>query len=429
MRPTWSSSKSGFAIRSLCTAGIAAIVAICQCQAQVVNWWDQPAAKLAAQVAETLGPGPVAFSIRNLSSIHAEQVVSIRKTLEASLKTHGVTVGGSESANAVRVTLSQNIHEQLWVAEIIEGNETKVKMVEFGPIDPEIPRTSAALTLRRQTLVLIQGQVLAALEIPSGLLMLEPEQAVLFTKTDNSWKEVQRARINMSHPLGRDPRGVLLGSAGGSVFDASLPGVHCSGSIGTAPEIVGLKITCSESDDPWAVTQPPIDLAAIAPSTSSANVAVAPIRAFYNAARNSFTGVLVPSLGSDLQPFYSLAQIPHNSGYSVLVDGVDGKVQLVENGAAHVIAGTRDWGSDITALYSGCGAAAQLVVSGSGDAASDSLRAYDLPSFEAIPASEPLDLDGSVMTLNAAADGKSLLAIVRHPNNMYEVDRVTALCN
>jgi hypothetical protein len=52
-----------------------------------------------------------------------------------------------------------------------------------------------------------------------------------------------------------------------------------------------------------------------------------------------------------------------------------------------------------------------------------------LPAFEAVPASEPLQLSGTIMALSTAADGKSVLAIVRNGANQFEVDRVSALCN
>ena len=59
----------------------------------------------------------------------------------------------------------------------------------------------------------------------------------------------------------------------------------------------------------------------------------------------------------------------------------------------------------------------------------DSLRAYEMPAQEAIPASAPLAMDGTVTALWTAPDGKSVYAVVRNAADEYEVDRVTALCN
>jgi hypothetical protein len=75
-----------------------------------------------------------------------------------------------------------------------------------------------------------------------------------------------------------------------------------------------------------------------------------------------------------------------------------------------------------------------MVASGSGEAIADSLRAYEVPAQEAIPASAALAMDGTVMALWTAKDGKSVFAVVRRPGNQgagnqYEVDRITASCN
>ena len=153
------------------------------------------------------------------------------------------------------------------------------------------------------------------------------------------------------------------------------------------------------------------------------------IKAFYNAARNYFTGVITPSLGVDLPPFYASALLQRANGAAVLIGGIDGKVQVIDGGSPKAVSGTRDWGSDFAVLKSGCGSGAQVIASGSGEAAADSLRAYELPAQEAIPASAPLSMNGTVMALWAAPDGRSLLAAVRSAAGDYEVDRVTALCN
>ena len=70
------------------------------------------------------------------------------------------------------------------------------------------------------------------------------------------------------------------------------------------------------------------------------------------------------------------------------------------------VAGTRDWGSDFAVMHSGCGAGTQVIASSSGEATSDSLRAYEIPALEAIPASAPLAMDGTVTALWTAPDGK-----------------------
>jgi hypothetical protein len=153
------------------------------------------------------------------------------------------------------------------------------------------------------------------------------------------------------------------------------------------------------------------------------------IKAFYNAARDFFTGVIAPSLGVDLPPFYSAALLQRANGTALLIGGIDGKVRIVDSTVLQPVSGTRDWGSDFALLRSGCGSGAQIIASGSGEAASDSLRAYELPAQEAVPASAPLAMNGAITALWPAPDGKSVLAAVRQISGDYEVDRVTAQCN
>jgi hypothetical protein len=160
------------------------------------------------------------------------------------------------------------------------------------------------------------------------------------------------------------------------------------------------------------------------------NALVTPFGAFYNSARDYFTGVVSPSVGVDLPPFYAAALIPRSAGSgALLVGGVDGKVQMAENGTLKTVSGTRDWGSDFAVLHSGCGAGVQVIASSSGEAANDSLRSYEFPALEAVPAGAPLAMNGAVTALWTAPDGKSVLAVVRNAANEYEVNRVTALCN
>ena len=96
--------------------------------------WDNPADELAKQIAAIAGPGPAKLTIKNRSSIPADQVAAIRLTLERDLQSYGVTASGSaEVATVIQVTLSQNLQHELWIAEVQEGAEVKVVMVSTDP--------------------------------------------------------------------------------------------------------------------------------------------------------------------------------------------------------------------------------------------------------------------------------------------------------
>jgi hypothetical protein len=293
------------------------------------------------------------------------------------------------------------------------------------------PQSTSGLTLLKQTVLTTSGQVLAALETPNGLVLVEPEEIVIFVQTPDGWHEQKRVGIGQTRALSRDLRAVIYLSPDSAGFSAFTAGSTCTGSYRSA-QAETWTIHCHESDDPWTIVQPPVlqTVSAGQSTETQMNVSVTPFKAFYNAARNYFTGVVNFGPGVDLPPFYSAAQIVRSAASApLLIGGIDGKVQLLNDGALKGVSGTRDWGSDFAALRTACGSGAQVVASGSGEASNDSLRGYELPAQEAIPASAPLAMDGAVTALASSPDGKSLIAIVHTAANQYEVDRVTASCN
>jgi hypothetical protein len=394
----------------VCIAAIAA-------SAQQQSRWAQPADALANQIAAILGPGQVHLSVRNLSTISPDQLPVIQRLVEEDLKAHGIVTSGEDSASSLRVTFSENARERLWVAEVVEGKEVHLAMVHLDREAPQPATSAAGLTLRKQLVRSFATPIVSALELPNSLITLAPDEIAIYAHAEQDWQQVRRVSIGQRRPLSRDPRGLLVPTTSGTGFNAWLPGVSCSGDYSITPGTAAWDVRCRDSDDPWPIL------------LNNAG-AVSSLRAFYNAGRNYFTGVVTPNLAVDLPPFYSAALVPRAvGGTAMLINGIDGKVRLVDNNALTTMAGTRDWGSDFAALNSGCNSGTQIVASGSGAAASDSLRAYELPALEALPASPPLTMNGTVTALSPAADGKSLLVIVLTSTNQYEVDRVTATCN
>jgi len=262
--------------------------------------------------------------------------------------------------------------------------------------------------------------VLAAAEINGHFVVMFADRISVFSSAGGNWTESNSSA--MSPKLSRDPRGVLLPTADGGLFTAYAPGTQCTGSyslpLNGGTQDSGWTVRCRASDDPWPIYQ-------------SADASNAPaLKAFYNTARDFFTGVVTPNIGTDLPPFYAAGMIPRAAGgAAVLLAGVDGKVQIVENSVMRAVAGTRDWGSDFAVVRSGCGAGTQVIASSSGEAVSDSLRAFAIPALEALPESNALAMDGTVTAMWTAQDGKSALAVVLNGLGEYEVDRVSASCN
>ena len=386
--------------------------------------WDTPTAQLAEQIAALLGPGQAQLDLTNRSTIPPSEIPAIRKGLEDALRSHGVRLADAASANSIHVTLSENARERLWIAQIIEGNETQVTMVRMDGQAAPAASAEGGIVLQRNRLWAPSSgtadgssptaPVLAALEQHGELVVLMQDRITIFIKSSTGWSEKQRlpilAHVEAGHSLSRDPRGELVPTSDGSGFAAYVPGIKCTSAEGI--------LTCNPSDDPWPL---------VGQSTGT--------KAFYNAARNYFTGVITPSYGADLTPFYSTVMLPQSpstpgaaASTPLLASLVNGKVQLVSQSASRTVNGARDWGSEISVLNTGCGSGAQVLASASGEAASDSLRAYEIHGQDAVAASAPMPIDGSIMALDTATDLSSVLAIVRNGQNDYEVDRVTAVC-
>jgi hypothetical protein len=323
----------------------------------------------------------------------------------------------------------------------MEGNQIQVATVHVDRLPLAAPVSETGMVLKT---LRVWGStdssdapVLASLQTKAGLVVLEQEDIVVFAMAGAEWREEKRFPLGR-RATSRDARGMLVGAAEGYGFTAYTGGTECSGSYAPATDNSGRygdwTVHCRESDDPWPILGPvlgPVLGPAFGP-VSEGTIAQegGGRKAFYNASRNFFTGVITPNPGADLMPFYSLAVLPRTAmGHpALLLNGIDGKAHLLAGNALKAVTGARDWGSDFAAIHTGCGAGTQVIASSSGEAENDSLRAYELPAQEAVAVSAPIEMGGAVTALWTAPDGASVWAVVRKNVKHYEVDRVTALC-
>jgi hypothetical protein len=401
-------------------------------QAASPSRWAAPAADLAKQIVAIAGPGPATLSVQNTSSIAGDQIASIRRLLEADLRAGGIGVRaaaeGAAIPTALRVTLSQTAKHGLWVAEVQQGAETRVAMTEVAlDAGAAAPGASATMTLRKQMVFAGTERILDAQMMGAGpgdieMVVLMPARIVMYRQSAGAWQEAQSyAFAPALVAASRDPRGMLV--MGGAGVSAYLPGAQCDG---TPTAAGGLVFACRASDDPW-------------PIGGAIDGQIGSQRAFYDAARDYFSGVLVPAYSGTLPPFYSAAELPRASGAVTVFADIHGHVRMIDRGAQVEVTGSRDWGSDLAAVRSGCGAGVQVLADAAGGqaqgsaqgAAQDSLRAYEINGREAVAVSAAIAFDGSVSALSASSgasgDGAAATAIVRNGNE-YEVWRVALGC-
>jgi len=409
-----------------------------------------PAADLAKRIAALSGPGPAKVIVKNHSSLTTAQTADIRRLLEHDLRGLGVISqpeSGAESATTIRIILSTNAVGGLWVAEVQEGTDLRVTMILVQLDRPATTQSDAGITLTKMLLWQQREPVLDLLVVASAttrrMIVLEPERIVSYVAPPggdaNSWKSEQAFPIAHARPFPREMRGHLFPGAtlaSEHLFVAYLPGLQCSGDEHDGQ----LAVACEDGDDPWPM--PGFTSVAANPEPDAASTPRAvEQRAFYNSARNYFTGVLSPGLNLRLPPFYSAVSIVRPAGSAMVLSGIDGRFALLENGSLKRLSGTRDWGSDLAAIRSGCGSGTQIVASASGAASPDSLRAYEVAGHEAAPLSPPLEMEGAITALWSSPDAREATGILRREEGAvagsaaapqqeeYEVYRVSAHCN
>lgn len=375
--------------------------------------WRAPEGQLARKIAAVTGPGAVALDVANKSSLSAADGDEIRRGLAAALATLGVrSVNAEEAAATVRITLSENLQDYLWVAEIHQGsNENSVVMVtapRAGFVAVEPP--AAALTIRKTLLWTDENRILDVALVNGSLqrmIVLETESVELVKFQDGRWQQEQSLPVPHAHPWPRDLRG-RLALRTDHLFDAYLPGVFCR-SLTTAP----LALNCYESDDPWP-------LAAGQPGLS----------AFFAPTRNFFTGALAPGIEKQttVKAFYSAAMLPRDKYKLWIFSTVDGEVHLLD-GVSDQTVPKLGWGSDIASVHSGCGLGWQVLATGDDDGASDSVRAFEIADREPISVSPPAEFKGRITGLWSDGDGTGAIAISQNSETgKYEAYRLSIAC-
>ena len=282
--------------------------------------WDAPSVEMAKQIVAVTGPGTITLSIKNRSSISTDEIPAIRKALERELRAAGVTVRAQSSNAEVRLTLSENAKGWLWVAEVQEGAELRVAMLPLPVTTSGTAATKAPRMVLQDKLLLRQAEPIldvatVTLAGQPSMVVLEAEHIRWYMADGSGWKLKQSFDIAYTNPFPRDLRGrIAVGSD--HPFIAFLPGVVCSAT--KTEEAGAIAVGCVDSDDPWPLGAQ---------------------KAFFNSARNYFTGVLAPGVGAKLPQFYSATEVEHNGTTGLLLVDLGGQARLFENGTYRNVIG------------------------------------------------------------------------------------------
>jgi len=397
--------------------------------------WNSPEQHLAKKIAAVTGPGAVALTVENRSSLGKRDFEIIQNGLRSALDGLGLRfVKAEQAAATVTISLSENPASYVWVAEIHLGaSESAVVMVSTPrPEGSTAAGDSVPLSLRKIPLWTQEDPILdiAVLEEggpPTHIAVLDPERITLYRLQGGSWQREQVLAITHSRPWPRDLRGRLI-PARDHVLDAHLPGVICS-STAALP----LALNCRDSDDPWPLIAGTLSEGSLSvfPSAGLANGAstvVPQMKAFFAPRRNFFTGALTPGVGkfTTVSKFYSAALLPRDKYTLWLFAAIDGQTHLVDG--VNDQAAKLGWGSDLASVKTACGAGWQ-VLSSAPDQSEDAVRAYEFPDRDPVAVSAAVDFSGPITALWTESKGDSAIAVAKNQETgSYEAFRLAMAC-
>ena len=398
--------------------------------------WSGPEQQLARKIVAATGPGAVALTVENRSTLGKRDSEIIQNGLRTALEGLGIRfVKAEQSAATVAISLSENPAVYVWVAEIRQGGgEAAVVMVSAPrPEGATTTRESVPLSLRKIPLWTQDDSILdvAVLEenaAPTRIAVLDAEKVALYRLQAGKWQQEETLGIVHVRPWPRDLRGRLIPGRD-HLLDVYLPGVICHSTAG-APQ----TLSCRETDDPWPLVPAALSggTFSVFPSAGAPSVANPPLGAFYAPARNFFTGALTPGAGKfkTVSKFYSAALLPRDKYLLWLFAATDGHVHMVDGLSDQ--ATKLDWGSDLTSVKTACGAGWQVLATSSGEGTGESVRAYEFPDRDPVAVSAAIDFAGAgvITALWTEAKADTAIAIVRNrETGSYEAFRLAVACS
>jgi hypothetical protein len=173
---------------------------------------EDSARELARKIAAVLSTGEnVSCEIRNVSSLKSEEVTRIEQTLTVELQNKGVRTQTDGSAKVgILVTLSENLKNFIWTAEIRQGDTSQVILLT-GPRPQEnrVDSSVMPITLHNEKFWEGPEQILDAFEETASndagtLFLLQPDGLVIRKKgADSSFKvEILMAQVATRTPFG-----------------------------------------------------------------------------------------------------------------------------------------------------------------------------------------------------------------------------------
>jgi hypothetical protein len=377
--------------------------------------WHIPEQQLARKIVAVTGPGTVALTVENRSSLGQREVDIIQDGLRSELEALGLRfVKAEQAAATVSISLSENVTSYVWVASIRQAASDSAIVMVSAPrvggsavMHDSVPMVLHRTLLWSQDAPILDVAVLEESTTPTQIAVLDSEKVSVYRLQAGKWQQEQLLPITHTRPWPRDLRGRLVPGKG-HLLDVYLPGVWCQ-STTTA----SIALNCRESEDPWPVGAPGISQ-----------------NAFFSPTRNFFTGALTPGVGkfTTVPKFYAAAPVPREKYVLWLFAATDGRTHLIDGLSDQTSA--FHWGHGLVSMKTTCGSGWQVLASADGNQTQDSVRAYEFPDRDPVAVSAAVDFPGTISELWPEAKGDTAIAIVKNSDTgNYEAFRLAVACS
>jgi hypothetical protein len=378
-----------------------ALLAVIPCRA------DDAATKAAGELAQKLASQldrnqKVALEVTDLTGeMRRADMDATQRLIETELHAHGFQIVNDASFEIkIRITLSQDSVERLWVADFTREGKQSALMVPFELITPDLRSWATGMHLDRELVFSQNSPMLdfgcdssAAAKDCGDKLILNADSVVLMSTELN----FPSANILHEKPWPRDLRGRL--TRNGPVFEVNIGDVTCQGEISHIAE----AMKCGPQRNRQWIFSGPLG------GQSSAQIA---------SEQNWFewTGAVGPNPAQPKRPpFYSMAGFEVNGQSAWIATGVDGNARVFTEKSGDPIGSIPGWGSEIATVKSECGTGWQILATKARDyTENDSITVYEWAGNELRADSGPIEMNGPIVAMWSDQSGGPARAVVRN---------------
>jgi hypothetical protein len=306
-------------------------------------------------------------------------------------------VSDSTYETKLRVSLSQNLSERMWVADYDNEGVHVVSMAPFERTSLDVRPWLKGVHLDRELIFSDTSQFLdfilcqkATKENCGVKLVLFPAEVMGMA----GWESFPNISVQHEKPWPRDLRGRIRPIDPG--FEAHVEDVICSG----FDNLQDAK--CYTTKNSWSFW---------GPKGESASGVLA-------SGQNWFTWERTASANNNIQSkhdqFFSLAGLELNGEPGWVVSGIDGNVRIMANKNGETLGTTSGWGSELAVVNTDCGNGWQILATRARDyTETDAVTVYEWTGSEFRALTDPLETNGPIVAM-WSADGEGPARAVVH---------------